>query len=176
MPFHDIEIARFIGTTDRSGTRGPSSRCVQGGENQDWRRAIQEDSETCMPPLDAEYGTDPIFSLPVHHSDRISQGKNQTKSEVVLPLSLLDRLVESRIVSREAKIKSIESWQRELSECPPNNPPALELMRRLALAKSALLGQPRHGANEGPVGLTARIRRWWFTNRTDYSSAPRPLF
>jgi hypothetical protein len=150
-----------------------------------------------MPPLDTESGTDKVLCQKSGHcsagtvkSIAFASGFNDTpwlsgkslrkngaisgeKIEFDLPLSLLDRLVESRTVPREAKIKSIESWQRELTEYQSNNPRTLELMNRLALAKGTLLGQQVCGAQEAAPGLTTRLLRWWSDNQVNRASAPR---
>ena len=73
--------------------------------------------------------------------NRKNDASSQRGVEFDLPLSLLDRLIESRIVSYEAKIKSIESWQRELADLQSDNPRTLDLEYRLALAKRALTRQ-----------------------------------
>ena len=94
-----------------------------------------------------------------------------TEVEFDLPVSVLDRLIKSRIVPREAKLKSIESWQRELAECSSNSRRTLELANRLALAKNYLVGRPLCAAIERPFGLTARMLRWWNTDRSELASA-----
>jgi len=122
--------------------------------NKDWRRQSKTSLETSMPPCVAKLDT-----------------ANDTEVEFDLPVSVLDRLIKSRIVPREAKLKSIESWQRELAECSSNSRRTLELANRLALAKNSLVGRPLRAAIERPFGLTARMLRWWNTDRSELASA-----
>jgi hypothetical protein len=136
---------------DADGTYAWRNRFDLGRETRIGAGQSKNLLETCMPPCNT---------------------KVVTEAEIDLPLSLLRRLVESRIVPTEAKIRSIESWQRELAGYPSNNPRMLDLINRLELAKSAVLGQRRHRSHERFFRLTTRVRRWWSTNHTDHSSVP----
>lgn len=94
-----------------------------------------------------------------HGSEETSPKSSATSEwnvEFDLPISLLDRLLASRIVSLDAKIKSIESWQRELEDALSCNPRTLELKRRLALARETLSGQ-RYSPRRLLRRLTERI-------------------
>ena len=55
-----------------------------------------------------------------------------------LPIPLLDRLLASRIVPLQAKIRAIDSWQDELTEANSDDPRVLELRERLAMAHAFL--------------------------------------
>lgn len=137
-----------------------------------------------MPRPRTDARTEAVAGLPLYHPSfgdpfaRIdvlrthTSGSQETGSESSatsewdvefdLPISLLDRLLVSRIVSLEAKIKSIESWQRELEEAHSRNPRTVELKRRLALARETLSRQPSDVAvgktsRHSPLGLLRRI-------------------
>jgi hypothetical protein len=55
-----------------------------------------------------------------------------------LPLSLLDRLLQSRIVPLQAKIEAVTRWQDELTEAASVDPLAIQLEQRLASAYASL--------------------------------------
>ena len=59
--------------------------------------------------------------------------------------TLVNRLLASRVVPREAKLAAIESWRRELASVSWRGPLHAQLERRLAEA-SRLLASPRHAA------------------------------
>jgi hypothetical protein len=65
----------------------------------------------------------------------------------MLTPSLLDRLLASTLVPREAKVAAIESWQRELAQAPIRDALHRQLEQRLAEA-SRLLDAP---ALEAPL-------------------------
>jgi hypothetical protein len=60
----------------------------------------------------------------------------------MLTPSLVDRLLASRLVPREAKLAAIESWRRELASAALHSPFHHQLEHRLAEA-STLLASPR---------------------------------
>ena len=66
----------------------------------------------------------------------------------MLTLDLVDRLLASTIVPREAKLAAIESWRRELAGLRDKSLNCLRLERRLAAASRVL----------GPY-LSAALRR-----------------
>jgi hypothetical protein len=55
-----------------------------------------------------------------------------------LPISLLDRLLASRIVPLQAKLEAIARWREELSEAASVEPRARQLQQHLAMAYAAL--------------------------------------
>jgi hypothetical protein len=59
----------------------------------------------------------------------------------MLTLDLVDRLLASRLVPREAKLAAVESWRRELASMRDRED-CLRLERRLAAA-SRVLAAPR---------------------------------
>jgi hypothetical protein len=66
----------------------------------------------------------------------------------MLTLDLVDRLLASRIVPREAKLAAVESWRRELASMRDKRQDCRRLERRLAAA-SRVLGAPRPWASLG---------------------------
>jgi hypothetical protein len=62
-------------------------------------------------------------------------------AEFDLPLALLDRLLASRIVPLQAKIRAVDSWRDELKEARSIDPRARELDERLAMACAFLKKQ-----------------------------------
>jgi hypothetical protein len=58
---------------------------------------------------------------------------------MLLPLRLLDRLLASELVPREAKFSAIERWQLELAEVDRPDRVHRELGRRLVEARLRLL-------------------------------------
>jgi hypothetical protein len=65
----------------------------------------------------------------------------------MLTLDLVDRLLASRLVPREAKLAAVESWRRELASMRDRED-CLRLERRLAAA-SRVLAAPRPWAGLG---------------------------
>jgi hypothetical protein len=63
--------------------------------------------------------------------------------------ALVNRLIASRLVPREAKLAAIESWRRELASASLRGPLHYRLERRLAEASRLLTG-PRRAA-EAPT-------------------------
>jgi hypothetical protein len=63
----------------------------------------------------------------------------------MLTNALVNRLLASRLVPREAKLAAIESWRRELASASWRGPLHAQLERRLAEA-SRLLGRSRQTA------------------------------
>jgi len=61
-----------------------------------------------------------------------------TSSPSMLPLALLDRLLASTIVPREAKLAAIERWRNELSELRAPDAFHRQLEARLAQASRSL--------------------------------------
>jgi hypothetical protein len=66
----------------------------------------------------------------------------------MLTLDLVDRLLASTIVPREAKLAAVESWRRELASVRDKRQDCRRLERRLAAA-SRVLGAPRPWASLG---------------------------
>ena len=66
----------------------------------------------------------------------------------MLTLDLVDRLLASTIVPREAKLAAVESWRRELASMGDKRQDCRRLERRLAAA-SRVLGAPRPWASLG---------------------------
>jgi hypothetical protein len=66
----------------------------------------------------------------------------------MLTLDLVDRLLTSRIVPREAKLAAVESWRRELASMRNDRQDCRRLERRLAAA-SRVLAAPRPWASLG---------------------------
>jgi len=66
----------------------------------------------------------------------------------MLTLDLVDRLLASTIVPREAKLAAVESWRRELASMHDKRQDCRRLERRLAAA-SRVLGAPRPWASLG---------------------------
>ncbi len=60
----------------------------------------------------------------------------------MLPIDLVDRLLASTIVPREAKLAAVESWRRELASMRDQRLDCRRLERRLAAA-SRVLAAPR---------------------------------
>ena len=60
----------------------------------------------------------------------------------MLTLDLVDRLLASRIVPRDAKLAAVESWRRELASMRDKRQDCRRLERRLAAA-SRVLAAPR---------------------------------
>ena len=60
----------------------------------------------------------------------------------MLTLDLVDRLLASTIVPREAKLAAVESWQREMASMRDKRQDCRRLERRLAAA-SRVLAAPR---------------------------------
>ena len=60
----------------------------------------------------------------------------------MLTLDLIDRLLASTIVPREAKLAAVESWRRELASMRGKRQDCRRLERRLAAA-SRVLAAPR---------------------------------
>jgi hypothetical protein len=56
----------------------------------------------------------------------------------MLTLDLVDRLLASRLVPREAKLAAVESWRRELAAMRDKRHDCQRLERRLAAASRAL--------------------------------------
>lgn len=63
--------------------------------------------------------------------------------------TLVNRLLASRLVPREAKLAAIESWRRELASASRRGPLHARLEQQLAEA-SRLLARPRHVAEALP--------------------------
>ena len=63
--------------------------------------------------------------------------------------TLVNRLLASHLVPREAKLAAIESWRRELASASWRGPLHVPLERRLAEA-SRLLTSPRRAAEALP--------------------------
>jgi hypothetical protein len=59
----------------------------------------------------------------------------------MLTLDLVDRLLASRLVPREAKLAAVESWRRELASMRDRED-CLRLERRLAAASRVLAAPP----------------------------------
>ena len=66
----------------------------------------------------------------------------------MLTLDLVDRLLASTIVPREAKLAAVESWRRELASIRDKRQDCRRLERRLAAA-SRVLAAPRPWAALG---------------------------
>jgi hypothetical protein len=66
----------------------------------------------------------------------------------MLTLDLVDRLLASRLVPREAKLAAVESWRRELAAMRDKRQDCRRLERRLAAA-SRMLAVPRPWAALG---------------------------
>ena len=66
----------------------------------------------------------------------------------MLTLDLVDRLLASTIVPREAKLAAVESWRRELASMRDKRQDCRRLERRLAAA-SRVLAAPRPWASLG---------------------------
>jgi hypothetical protein len=66
----------------------------------------------------------------------------------MLTLDLVDRLLASTIVPREAKLAAVESWRRELATMGDKHHDCRRLERRLATASRMLA--PRPWAALGP--------------------------
>ena len=66
----------------------------------------------------------------------------------MLTLDLVDRLLASTIVPREAKLAAVESWRRELASMRDKRQDCRRLERRLAAA-SRVLAAPRPWAALG---------------------------
>ena len=66
----------------------------------------------------------------------------------MLTLDLIDRLLASTIVPREAKLAAVESWRRELATMRDKRQDCRRLERRLAAA-SRVLAAPRPWAALG---------------------------
>ena len=66
----------------------------------------------------------------------------------MLTLDLVDRLLASTIVPREAKLAAVESWRRELASMRDKRHDCRRLERRLAAA-SRVLATPRPWASLG---------------------------
>jgi hypothetical protein len=60
----------------------------------------------------------------------------------MLTLDLVDRLLASRLVPREAKLAAVESWRRELASMRDKRAECRRLERRLAAASRALAAPP----------------------------------
>jgi hypothetical protein len=60
----------------------------------------------------------------------------------MLTLGLVDRLLASTIVPREAKLAAVESWRRELASMRDKRQDCRLLERRLAAASRALAPRP----------------------------------
>jgi hypothetical protein len=60
----------------------------------------------------------------------------------MLTLVLVDRLLASTIVPREAKLAAVESWRRELASLRDKRQDCQRLERRLAAASRALAARP----------------------------------
>jgi hypothetical protein len=78
----------------------------------------------------------------------------------MLTPDLVDRLLASTIVPREAKLAAVESWRRELAGMRDKHYECRQLERRLAAA-SRMLAAPRPWAALGPYvsGALAPARR-----------------
>ena len=61
----------------------------------------------------------------------------------MLTLDLVDRLLASRIVPREAKLAAIESWRRELASMRDKRQDCRRLEERLAAASRVLAARRR---------------------------------
>jgi hypothetical protein len=57
----------------------------------------------------------------------------------MLPLTLLDRLIASRLVPLDAKLAAIEGWRRELATLRSLNPMQAQLYQRLTRARQKLV-------------------------------------
>jgi hypothetical protein len=66
----------------------------------------------------------------------------------MLTLDLVDRLLASRLVPREAKLAAVESWRRELAATRDKRQDCRRVERRLAAA-SRMLAAPRPWAALG---------------------------
>jgi hypothetical protein len=60
----------------------------------------------------------------------------------MLTLALIDRLLASTIVPREAKLAAVESWRRELASMRDKRQDCRLLEQRLAAASRALAPRP----------------------------------
>jgi hypothetical protein len=60
----------------------------------------------------------------------------------MLTLDLVDRLLASKIVPREAKLAAVESWRRELSAMRDKRQDSVRLEQRLAEASRLLALRP----------------------------------
>lgn len=60
----------------------------------------------------------------------------------MLTMALVDRLLASTIVPREAKLAAVESWRRELASMRDKRQDFERLERRLAAASRALASGP----------------------------------
>src|SRR4051812_8953511 len=65
-------------------------------------------------------------------------GRNKSPRFRMLPLRVLDRLLASKLVPREAKLSAIERWQLELADLDRHDRVHLELGCRLAEARLRL--------------------------------------
>ena len=74
----------------------------------------------------------------------------------MLTLDLIDRLLASQLVPREAKLAAVESWRRELAGLRDKPLDCRRLERRLAAASQALA--PRPWAVLGPYLSGALVR------------------
>ena len=72
----------------------------------------------------------------------------------MLTHALLNRLLASRVVPREAKLAAIESWRRELAAMSLRGPFHRQLERRLAQASHMLASQ-----REAAEALASGLRR-----------------
>jgi hypothetical protein len=66
-----------------------------------------------------------------------------------LPISLLDRLLASRIVPLQAKLEAVARWRDELTEAASVEPRARQLQQHLAMAYASLR---KAGAAKGGGG------------------------
>ena len=76
----------------------------------------------------------------------------------MLTLDLVDRLLASRLVPREAKLAAIESWRNEVAAMRDKRLDCRRLERRLAAASRALAA-PRPWAASGQYVSGARPQR-----------------
>ena len=76
----------------------------------------------------------------------------------MLTLALVDRLLASTIVPREAKLAAVESWRRELAGMRDKREDYLRLERQLAAASRALAA-PRPWAGQYLSGAFTPAQR-----------------
>jgi hypothetical protein len=76
----------------------------------------------------------------------------------MLTLDLVDRLLASRLVPREAKLAAVESWRRELATMRHKRQDCVRLERRLAEASRLLAPGPWPAVGEYLSRAFARAR------------------
>jgi hypothetical protein len=105
-----------------------------------------------------------------------SAPKGDAGTAVDLPPVILERLLASRIVPLDAKLKAIESWRREVAES--RDPQARELERRLAAAYRSLQFQRLKAPASALAGWFGRWRGllWRPAPAARPAMATRPIF